>query len=131
MPALLALTRRADSLFAMRLLILRLSVSVNAVESGSPLYAIGRPAFFFLGPYRARAIIPAIEYSVAGMQPFDKLGMNSGQHKSFSYHTKLEIIRARGGAAGTGLDPTAQARTRAFVLFRHLDRQDNVHLRHE
>ena len=54
-PALLALTRRADSLFAMRLLILRLSVSVNAVESGSPLYAMGRPAFFFLGPYRARA----------------------------------------------------------------------------
>ena len=51
-PALLALTRRADSLLAMRLLILRLSVSVKALESGSPLYAIGRPAFFFLGVYK-------------------------------------------------------------------------------
>lgn len=50
-PALFALTRRADSLLAMRLLILRLSESVNALESGSPLYAIGRPAFFFLGVY--------------------------------------------------------------------------------
>ena len=55
MPALLALTRRADSRFAIRLLILRLSVSVKAVESGSPLYAIGRPAFFFFVPYRAGA----------------------------------------------------------------------------
>lgn len=50
-PALFALTRRADSLLAIRLLILRLSDSVNALESGSPLYAIGRPAFFFLGVY--------------------------------------------------------------------------------
>lgn len=33
----------------MRLLILRLSVSVKALESGSPLYAIGRPAFFLFG----------------------------------------------------------------------------------
>ena len=67
-PALLALTRRADSLLAMRLLILRLSVSVKALESGSPLYAIGRPAFFFFGAYKH------------GMQVLSKLSGTHGTH---------------------------------------------------
>ena len=51
-PARLALTRLADSRFAVRLFTLRLSVSVKALESGSPLYAIGRPAFFLFGAYK-------------------------------------------------------------------------------
>ena len=46
----LCLTLRALSLLAMRLLILRLSCSVNSGAFGSPLYAMGLPTFFFSLP---------------------------------------------------------------------------------
>lgn len=81
-PALLALTRRADSRFATRLLILRLSASVKAVESGSPLYAIGRPAFFFFGSYRANHCHP---HWVAVLQPSNEMCCRSAQVKGHSH----------------------------------------------
>ena len=138
-PALLALTRRADSRFATRLLILRLSASVKAVESGSPLYAIGRPAFFFFGSYRANPWqSPLPSTWVAGLHPSNEMCCRSAQViRTLSYRTRLGNIRAIGGTAAVtepvGLDPTAQARTRTrtVVLSGHRYRQDDAHLRRE